>query len=50
MRLSIAKKAIDYCDVIVYGEPVNRIVTEEEYENGEMKDEKAQEEIKWKCI
>lgn len=35
MRLSIAKKAIDYCDVIVYGEPVNRIVAEEEYENME---------------
>ena len=28
-----AKKAIDYCDVIVYGEPVHRIVTGEKYKN-----------------
>ena len=25
------KKAFDYCDVIVYGEPVHRIVTGEKY-------------------
>ena len=28
------EKAFDCCDVIVYGEPVHSIVTEEEYENG----------------
>ena len=27
------KKAFDSCDVIVYGEPVHRIVTGEMYEN-----------------
>ena len=27
------KKAFDSCDVIVYGEPVHSIATEEEYEN-----------------